>query len=210
MKEKPNLKKLQGAQTRAKLYASAQKLFTTRDFAAVSVEDITRDAGVTKGTFYVHFASKDELIASFIADYTAGVDLDYRAFLDALPADLSVVDRMLALTEKIADVIADTIGYDAMRTVYQLQLAKTVGVEKAMGYGRALYAMFAELLQQGVQGGEFKTELSLDAMSRHFVIAIRGVCYEWCVRYPDFDLKAQTAVQCRLLLKGICVPSIPH
>lgn len=205
--KKTNLKKLQGTKTKTKLYKSAQKLFTTKDFAAVSVEDITRAAGVTKGTFYVHFASKDELIASLIADYTAGIDLEYRNFLDSLPADMPALDMMHALIEKIADVIVDTIGYDVMRTVYQLQLAKTVDTEKVTSYGRALYAMFRELLQRGVLQGEFKTELSLDALSRNFVTAIRGACYEWCVRYPDFDLKAQTSTLCRLLLDGIYVPS---
>lgn len=200
---KPNLKKLQGAKTRKKLYESAQKLFTKKDFAAVSVEDITRTAGVTKGTFYVHFESKDALIASFISDYTAGLDLDYKAFLDSLPAGLSASGRIIALTGKIADMLTDTVGYEMMRTVYQIQLTRAVDMEKVMGYGRSLYTMFNELLEQGIRQGEFKTDMPIDVLSRHFVMAIRGICYEWCIRYPDFDLKEQALSHLDLLLQGI-------
>ena len=38
--------------TKAKLTASARKLISERGFDNVSVEEITKDAGVAKGTFY--------------------------------------------------------------------------------------------------------------------------------------------------------------
>ena len=41
--------------TRAKLLESAKRLIGERGFDKVSVEDITRDSGVAKGTFYHYF-----------------------------------------------------------------------------------------------------------------------------------------------------------
>ncbi len=117
--KKPNKKKEQGAETRKKLYESAQKLFKEKDFDAVGVEDITDEAGVTKGAFYVHFESKDVLIALVIADYAAQVDTDYKAFLADLPSDMPSAEVMLALIAKIADVLEGTIGYENMKKVYQ-------------------------------------------------------------------------------------------
>lgn len=207
MREKnPNWKKEQGAKTRKKLYDSAQKLFMEKDFAAVSVEDITRTAGVTKGTFYVHFESKDELIASFISDYTAGLDLNYKAFLDSLPADMPACGRLIAITQRIAEVLAGTIGHEMLRKVYQMQLSRDVDMDGVIGYGRELYAIFGSLLEQGIRRGELKADMPVDMLSRHFVSAIRSICYEWCVRYPNFDLKKQAEEHIRLLLNGIC----PH
>ncbi|WP_027628944.1 TetR/AcrR family transcriptional regulator [Ruminiclostridium cellobioparum] len=203
IEKKPNLKKLQGLQTKKNLYESARKLLTTREISDVSVEDITRSAGVSKGTFFVHYPSKDALIVALLADETARVDLDYKGFLESLSADMSASGIMLAFTEKIATVITDTIGYDTMKVVYQIQLTKTVPMETVMGYSRKLYAMFSELLEQGIRQGEFQTALPLDTLSRHFVMAIRGICYEWCIRYPDFDLKEQAVAHMKLLLKGI-------
>lgn len=201
--KKPNRKKEQGAQTRRKIYESADRLFTKYGVHEVSVDSIVEAAGVSKGTFYIHFKSKDALIASFVSDYTARLDMDYEAFLDSLPSDLSSAAVLLAVVEKIAAIIADTVGYDRMNLVYRLQLTKDVDLEAINGYGRKLYQMIAGILEQGIRTGEFHSSLPLNILARHFVMAIRGLCYEWCIRYPGFDLKAQTVEHCRFLIEGI-------
>lgn len=204
MKEKKiNKRKAQGAQTKQKLYEIAEKLFTERDFAEVSVEEITNAAGITKGAFYVHFESKDALIAVLIADYAARADTDYKAFLEKLPSDMPASSVLSALTEKIVDVLADKIGCENMKKVYQMLLAGTVDTKAVKGYDRELYTLFHGILEKGVQRGEFKTDLPSDILSRHLVMAIRGICYEWCIRYPDFDLKDEAVKHCKLLLEGI-------
>jgi AcrR family transcriptional regulator len=40
---------------------SAAELFDRNGFAGATLEDVSRAAGVTKGAFYFHFSSKDEL-----------------------------------------------------------------------------------------------------------------------------------------------------
>jgi AcrR family transcriptional regulator len=44
--------------TRAKLLATARRLFETRGYAETAIEDVTREAGLTKGAFYHHFDDK--------------------------------------------------------------------------------------------------------------------------------------------------------
>lgn len=200
--KKPDKRKVQGAETKRKLYEIAQKLFEEHDFATVNVEDITDEAGITKGAFYVHFKSKDELIALLIADYAARVDTDYKTFLETLPDEMHVSEVILALTEKIADTLLNTIGCENMKKIYQMLLAGTIDTEPVKGYNRELYTMFHNILEQGIQRRECRSTLSTDILARHFVMAIRGVSYEWCVRYPDFDLKAQAIEHVRLLLEG--------
>ena len=61
------------ARTRAQLIAAASALFAKRSWASVTIDDLVREAGVAKGTFYVHFedmhaltvAVADDLIHSF-------------------------------------------------------------------------------------------------------------------------------------------------
>lgn len=48
--------------TKAKLLQSAKKLIGEKGFDRVSVEDITRDSGVAKGTFYHYFKCKEDVI----------------------------------------------------------------------------------------------------------------------------------------------------
>ena len=59
------------ARTREKIVISARRLFNRRGFAAVSIDEIMAGAGLTRGGFYAHFASKGELYAEAIrAIYT--------------------------------------------------------------------------------------------------------------------------------------------
>lgn len=201
--KKPDKRKVQGAETKKKLYEIAERLFTERNYSDVNVEDITDEAGITKGAFYVHFESKDALIAVLIADQATRADMNYKTFVETLPEDMPASKMLLALTQKIADELADTIGCENMKKVYKMLLGGTVDTEAVKGYGRELYLLFYSILDKGIRRGELKPALPLEALSRHFVMAIRGVSYEWCVRYPDFDLREQAIEHIRLLIEGI-------
>jgi AcrR family transcriptional regulator len=52
------------ADTRETLIAAARSLFANPGFADVALETIVRDAGVTRGALYHHFADKTELFAA--------------------------------------------------------------------------------------------------------------------------------------------------
>lgn len=204
MREKKlDKRKAQGAETKKKLYEIATRLFMEHNLSEVSIEDITDEAGITKGAFYVHFESKDALIAILFADYAARIDTGYKTFLESLPDEMPSVSVLLALTEKIADTISDTLGCENMKKLYQLLLSGTLGTEAVKGYGRELYALYYDVLKKGIHRGELVSSLSVEELSRHFVLALRGVSYEWCARYPDFDLKEQAVAHTRILIEGI-------
>lgn len=204
MKEKKvDKRKAQGVETKKKLYEIAKKLFTQRNFADVSVEEITDEAGITKGAFYVHFESKDALIALLIADYAAQADSNYRAFVEAMPENLPTSDVLLSLSQKIADELTNTIGCENMKKVYQMMLSGAIETEAVKGYGRELYTLFFHILEKGIARKEIASSLSAETLSQHFVMALRGISYEWCVRYPDFDLADQAIEHIRLLIAGI-------
>lgn len=52
--------------TRARLFAAASELFATRGYHATTVDAIAKRAGVAKGTFFVHFATKDAVITDLV------------------------------------------------------------------------------------------------------------------------------------------------
>jgi AcrR family transcriptional regulator len=52
------------ARTRAQLVAAANSLYAVQAVESVTVDDIVREAGVAKGTFYVHFTGLDALNAA--------------------------------------------------------------------------------------------------------------------------------------------------
>jgi AcrR family transcriptional regulator len=50
--------------TTGALVAAARRLFAERGYAAVGTEEIVREAGVTRGALYHHFAGKREVLAA--------------------------------------------------------------------------------------------------------------------------------------------------
>ena len=64
--------RIDGDATQERLFAAAVRLFARRGYAATSVEQITREAGVAKGTFFVHFATKDAVVTQLVRDQVRG------------------------------------------------------------------------------------------------------------------------------------------
>lgn len=192
-----------GQKTKQKLLENAMKLFGKYEFDDVTVDSIVEAAGVAKGTFYIYFESKNALIATLLYEFVNNVDADYKAHLDSLPSEITATDMLLSLIAKITDVLVDTIGYHKMRSVYKVQLTGILDMDVVKGYNRKLYQIFADVLRRGMGWGEFSTKIPIETMTRHFVMAIRGITYEWCIRYPDFDLKEEALAHFRILLNGI-------
>lgn len=201
--ENTSRKKIKGEKTKQKLFASAAMLFNLYDFRDVTVDRIVEEAGVAKGTFYIYFESKDALIAAYISNYVNMVDKDYRAILNSFPPDTTTSQMLLGLIAKITDTLEDTIGVTSMKIVYKLLLIDKMDMSAIKGYDRDLYQGFSEILNRGMERGEFHHELSVNELARHFVVSLRGLSYEWCIRYPDFDLKEHALSHFKILLNGI-------
>ncbi len=198
-----NSRKLKAAETRKRIYESARRLILENGFENVSVDSIVEAAGVAKGSFYVHFESKDALAVDLVKEYTKTADLDYKSFLKNISGNKSSLDVLMLLAEKIADFIESSIGVDNMKVLYKTHLTKVVDSAAAISYNRELYALFSKVLDMGIQQGEFRDDLSAASLSRHLILAIRGLTFEWCIRYPDFDLKEQVLEHFRILIYGL-------
>jgi AcrR family transcriptional regulator len=79
------------ARTRAQLVAAARSLFGKRPVESVTVDDVVEEAGVAKGTFYVHFEDLNALTAA-VADELV------RTFDELLqPQRLSMPDPLMRI-----------------------------------------------------------------------------------------------------------------
>ncbi|MCI1930875.1 MAG: TetR/AcrR family transcriptional regulator [Clostridia bacterium] len=201
--QKTESRRRNAPETRRKIYQCADELFRQYGFEKVSVDSIVEKAGISKGAFYVHFPSKDSLMSALIAEYVNKSDFNYRTFEKSFPDDTSVFHILIALVEKIADNIADNVGYNLIKIAYRIQIERKPGTDFLLDYNRDIYSLFRDLVNRGIQSGEFKTEIPVDVIADHFVMALRGLTYEWCIRYPDFDLKKQFREHFEILLSGI-------
>jgi TetR/AcrR family transcriptional regulator, transcriptional repressor for nem operon len=72
-------------QRRADLLAAGQTLFLAKGIAATSLDDVTRQAGVSKGLFYLYFRSKEDLVLALQEQFSNQVAGRMRAAADIQP-----------------------------------------------------------------------------------------------------------------------------
>jgi AcrR family transcriptional regulator len=80
--ERPAPTSARGRRTRAKLVDAARQVFLDTGYADANATLITGAAGVSYGSFYVYFASKEELFAEVASELLARVYVASRAPLD--------------------------------------------------------------------------------------------------------------------------------
>ena len=65
-------KKSVKSQKRKKIVDKAWELFAKNGYEETKVEDITKELGVSKGSFYTYFATKDELLYEILGKIKKG------------------------------------------------------------------------------------------------------------------------------------------
>jgi TetR/AcrR family transcriptional repressor of nem operon len=65
--------------TRSRIVESARRLFNRHGFEQVSIDQIMAGAGLTRGGFYHHFGSKDEVYAAAVSNFTSCNPFTFKA-----------------------------------------------------------------------------------------------------------------------------------
>jgi AcrR family transcriptional regulator len=188
----------QKANTARRIFEAALRLFHERGFAATTVEQITRAAGVAKGTFFVHFASKEAVL-----EHIGRLQMDrlYAAFSDnaafeAQPARARLHAVVAALARGIEAQPAE------MRTLAVELLARMslLSIDR-QGIGE-LDALFERIVAAGQTSGELlahepPARLALIVRNAYF-----SSFFEW-VQGDGQSLAALAARYLDLVLDGI-------
>ncbi len=120
------------ARTRAEILDHAARLFRLRGYAGTNIDDVMLAAGLTRGAFYAHFDSKDDLFAEAVR---AGHGLLAR--LRSPEADpLAVLDAYLATQDVTTNALGCTLAAlagDVARAPLAAQLAYANLLHAAIG-----------------------------------------------------------------------------
>lgn len=76
-----DLREQRREETRRRIYEAALEVFRREDVATCRIDDIARAAGVSRGSFYFHYPTKEDVLL----DYMRETEIQITTAVDALP-----------------------------------------------------------------------------------------------------------------------------
>ena len=136
------------------LLAAALDLFVEKGFAATKVEEVARRAGVSKGTLFLYFASKEELFKAVVRENISDRFSQWNAEFDAFEGNTADMLRY-CMTLWWA-----RLGSSKASGITKLMLSEAVNFpELAAFYQHEViqpaHVLIRRILQRGVDRGEF-------------------------------------------------------
>lgn len=171
--------------TKAAIVSNALRLFNERGFEEVTVEEITRAAGVAKGTFYSYFAVKSDII---VEEFWK-IDRYYASYAERnLRRHATAGEKLRAFTRAQMRYVRDEVGNDSLKILYVNQTLASGGDKVIVNPQRQWYRIVAGIIEQGQADGEFRGDADPDTLARGFNRSMRSVFLDWCITDAGFDL----------------------
>jgi TetR/AcrR family transcriptional repressor of nem operon len=167
------------ASVREQLIESAVEVFHALGFNGCSVQDIVEAAGVPKGSFYNHFASKEALGVEVVRAYTAlvGAYVVKAGAADILSGGGTPLERIRAYFEAVIEQnVSCGVRKGCLLGNFATELAPH-STEIAKAVTNALdnwSAAIAQALALAREAGEISKDADVDALARYLVDGYEG------------------------------------
>ena len=189
----------------SELTAAALALFVEKGFAATRLEDIAQRAGVSKGTLYLYFDSKEALFKAVIQEGVVPVVAENEAIA------ARHTGSSFALLEKLLDNWWAKIGETTFAGIPKLMVAEARNFpevaqfyyENVIRRGRAL---IGGALQRGMASGEFRrmdVETTIDVLIAPLLMLVIWRHSMACCQSTPVDPRHYLAVHLDLLRQGL-------
>ncbi len=182
-----------------KITEQSIRLFEKKGFSETSIQDIVDSLGVTKGTFYYYFSSKEELL---------------------MDIHLGYIDELLYQQEQIFNDEAKSCKQKLFEIVYMLLndiktkgLAAKIFFRELKNLSPDRFALIdpkrdqfrlniEELIRTGMKNGEFRSDLN-PAIITFGILGITNWSYQWFNPNGSSSAREVAEIFVEMILKGI-------
>lgn len=191
--------------TRKRILDAGLKIFADVGYASARIEDIAKEAGVTRGGVYWHFANKLELFKAIFEHYQSALDI---RLAEIFSSEMNPSQKLRCLAEMFIDWLTErgehreiellALGLSRDGCVKQTEIAdaRKRDVENFLNY-------IIEIIEEGKRVGEIRKDISSDAISRGICSYLLGMDFAWLKYDSLFDLKKNKDTLVSIMLSGI-------
>src|SRR5277367_953403 len=170
----PKITEAQRETRRQQILGAALRCFSRDGFHNTTTADIVRESGVSQGTLYLYFATKEDVIVALADDRHQG-----EALINALvQGEPDPVDGLSLLFELHGRSLADPQRVDARRVGIQgwAEALRNPAIHAGVTAGTSsVRREIVLLIERGQKAGQFRPEADAEATARTLIAIFQGL-----------------------------------
>jgi len=181
---------------------AAAKCFSQYGFSETTMDQIAKEARVSKGALYWHFESKEELFIKLKEQNIAEVSQTLRKLF----ASLETFDSKLAEGSKL---YLSSLA-EAQRRTARLNMEFWAAAPKISELNKILGNQYYQLqaflkfiIEEAIEKGELRKGIDSESLSRILLATLDGLELHWAILERDFDWQKIHATLCDVVLNGL-------
>ena len=187
---------LKSQETKRRIFLAAKNILKKNGYEALSIKNICEEAGVSNGSFYHHFKTKDDLLSYYIEDQPK-----LNADLLESPTDISDVKNAIILVYLNYVKYCQELGIEFMANYYT---PKNQSLNPAKRTLRSYpIVTVSEYLKQSIDAGIISNDIALDDITTDIRMIVIGNVFEWCLKNGETDFEGNMKRSLETYLNGI-------
>jgi AcrR family transcriptional regulator len=174
-------------------------LFEKYGFSQTSIQDIVDALGVTKGTFYYYFTSKEELLMKIHLQYI-GQLLKKQGEIIGNPA-LTYKEKISGIVELLITDIGKN-GPSARVFFREIRHLKGENESEIKEMRKQFRLKIEDMVRAGAESGEFRQNLHIE-MTAFGILGVTNWSYQWFDPSKQISDKQLAAIFVEMILYGI-------
>jgi AcrR family transcriptional regulator len=186
--------------TKEKIVSAAQESFSKKGFDLTGVAEICEKAGISKGAFYYHFKSKDDLILYVLERWLATIDIQLRLSTGDGNDIRSFFSNILVISERVFRRSSSQLPVFLdlwIRSTREKGLNK-----KTIAYYRKYIGFFEKLVEKAKNDGIIK-DVKSSSLSKMIISLVIGLLMQGLLDPKGSDWEEVTEDTIGVLFKGI-------
>ncbi len=184
MSEKVQMSRQQqkSRETKEKIFQAAKSILQKQGYEELSIKNICEEAGVSNGSFYHHFKTKDDLLSYYIEDQPQ-MDPD----LLELPDNVAGVKRGIIQVYMNYVKYCRELGVEFMAEYYDTKNQALNAESRAeRPYPIVTVQTYVE---KAAAAGIVKLNVTISEFTTDIRMIVIGNVFEWCVKHGKADFE---------------------
>jgi len=185
---------------RSQILQAAAAVFTRAGFNDARMDDIANEAGLSKGSLYWYFNSKEDIIVAIL---DAMFDRETQYLAEIITRQIGAAEKLeLFLDVALAD-LDGLIPLMPMMFEYWSLINRKQEIRQRIGsYYNGFFAVLTPIIQNGVDSGEFR-QVDVNGVVNAIGAIFEGMIIVWAAVPERVDLRRDIAAAVQLVLSGL-------